>query len=320
MLLLGWLAMAPAARAQEPDLVIRPGDGLDGLARRAARMLARRTGTEVLVGDAPPPALVEAVPRGHVGMVVRDGVLVIVLGGDGGVSYATELEMPRRNDVASARAVALAIESLRDTAAEGPPSGPEGATGPARRWVHAWRFEGDLFPHRDIEPIATPTLFLRFLVGVSPVRGTLLFGPGAGLGLCVTAHCVVLEGDLPLAVERRRAAPDATVRYRAVNFSVRFQYRPFEFGPFTPGLTFGFMTRIGTATIEETDSSKVATNLGVRGTLEIAWEFVDRFELVLEGGLDVAISRAEFIRDSGERLLLEDRLTPWAVLSARLRP
>lgn len=314
-------AVAPPARAQEADsLVIRPEQGLERLARVAATMLERRTGREVVVGGPPPPHLIEAVPSGEIGMAVRDGVLVIVLAGREGVSYATELELPRQPNAAAGRAVALAIESLRDASLDGPPPASEEGERVTRRWVYGWRFHGELFPEQTIEPIAKPTLFLRILVGISPVRGTLVLGPGAGLGLCVTEHCVVLEGDLPLTAERRHPLPDTTVRYRAVNFSVRFQYRPFEIGPFIPGATIGFMTRIGTATIEESDSSKVATNLGVRTTLELAWRFVRRFELVLEAGLDSAISRAEFIRETGERLFLEDRFTPWFVLSTRLRP
>ncbi len=292
---------------------------MEQLARRAARLIGRRTGVAVEVGPPPPPGIVEAVPAGHVGMAVEDGMLLLVLGAEDGTSYATELELPARSNVAAARAVALAIESLRDAAEDGPPPESEVA-GEATRWVHAWRFEGELFERRSIEPIAKPTLYLRLLTGVSPVRGTFLFGPGTGLGLCVTAHCVVMEGDLPLLAERRRVGEDTTVTYRAVNFSVRFQYRPLRFGDFVPGATFGLMTRIGTATIEETDSSKVVTNLGLRGTLELAWQFVARFEAVIEAGLDFAINRAEFIRTTGDRLLLEDQWTPWFVASLRLRP
>jgi hypothetical protein len=316
-----WAVALPAvAQEQGAGLVLRPERGLEPLARQVARMLERRTGFEVVVGGPPPPGLAEAVPRGHVGMAVRDGTLVIVLGGDHGISYATELDLPARATAAAARAVALAVESLRDASLDAPPPAVEGGSRPARRWVYSWRFVGDLFPERSIEPIARPTLYLRILVGVSPIHGTFLFGPGAGLGLCVTGHCMVLEGDLPLFPERRRTG-DLTTRYRSVNFSVRFQYRPFEFGPFVPGITAGFMTRIGTATIEELDTSTVATNLGVRGTLELAYRFARRFELVLEAGLDVAISRAEFVRElSDEPLFLEDRYTPWGVLSTRLRP
>lgn len=324
VLLLVWALAAPAmAQEQEAEvgLVLRPERGLEPVARQVARMLERRTAIEVIVGGPPPPGLAEAVPRGHAAMTVRDGTLVIVLGGDHGMSYATELDLPSQASAAAARAIALAIESLRDASLEEPEPAPDGAsTRPTRRWLYSWRFVGDLFPDRTIEPIAKPTLYLRLLVGVSPIHGTFLVGPGAGLGLCVTGHCMVLEGDLPLLPERRRTG-DLTTRYRAVNFSVRFQYRPFEFGAFVPGVTAGFMTRIGTATIEELDTSTVATNLGVRGTLELAWRFVARFELVLEAGIDVAISRAEFVRElTDEPLFLEDRYTPWGVLSTRLRP
>jgi len=167
--------------------------------------------------------------------------------------------------------------------------------------------------------IARPTIYLRTLLGVSPVRGTLLVGFGTGLGLCVGGECVVLEADLPLLAEVRATAGWET-RYRFVNFSTRFQARPWSFGDFTPGASFGLVTRIGTATLTETDTTRLATNLGVRGTLEIAWKFARRFELVLEAGVDLSLDRAKFIRTTGEVLLLEDRWTPWIVTSVRLRP
>ena len=302
-------------------LVLRPEPELERMAARAAELLSRSTDIEAEIGEPPPPDIVEAVPVGHVGMVVRGDRLLLVLGGGGGLTWSTEMERPPRASVTAARAVALALESLRDAALDGPPEGYEPELEERRTmWVHGWRFEGELFPDESIEPIAKPTLYLRLLLGVSPLRGTFLFGPGMGLGLCVTEHCVVLEGDLPLIPEKRHPAPDTTVTYRSVNFSLRFQYRPFTFGDFTPGATLGFMTRIGSATILETDSSRVATNLGVRGTLELAWRFAERFEAVAEAGVDFAISRAQFVRGTGDVLLLEDRWTPWIVASLRLRP
>jgi len=248
----------------------------------------------------------------------------LVLGAEEGISFATQLTLPRGAGEARVRAVALAIESLRAAAAQGPPAvGEQSET--LVRHGSSWTLVGGLPRGTPREPLAKPTIYLRLLLGVSPLRGTFLVGPGTGLGLCVGPHCVVLEGDLPLVAEERLSEDGTPVAYQAVNFSVRFQLRPFRWGALTPAVTAGLMTRVGTARLSGASTSTVATSLGVRSTLELAWEFVDRFEAVLEAGADVAINRAAFHRRpagimSGETVFLEDRWTPWFVLSFRLRP
>lgn len=310
---------APALDATTP-LVLRPAPSLAPLARRLAPVLALRVGVPVSVGEPPPPIVVEALPSGHVAMIEADARVRIVLVAPAGFTYATDVEPAELRGAAGARALAFVVESLRESALAGPPRPTAPSTGATR----VTRRERLLLPtSRTLRDprilIARPTIYLRLLLGVSPVRGNFLVGPGTGLGLCVRADCVVLEADLPLIPEVRTVAGYET-RYRFVNFSVRYQVRPFHFGDFTPGASFGLVTRIGTATLTETDTSRVATNLGLRATVEIAWRFARRFELVLEGGVDLSIDRAKFIRTTGEVLVLEDRWTPWIVTSMRLRP
>jgi hypothetical protein len=312
---------AQDAPARPALIVLRPGPGVERLLRPVARMLSWRTGATVILGE-PAPEVLEAVPAGHVGLGREDGTLRVVYGGPHGRAFSTEVDLPGEAADESARTVALAIESLLDSAATTPEELPPEWAGPgAWRVVESVRTirEREVRRRRSEEAIAKPTIFLRMLFGVSPVRGTFLVGPGAGLGLCVNAYCVVIEGDLPLVPEERRARDGARVTYRPVNVSTRVQLRPVQFGDFSPGFTIGFMTRIGNASIENTAENRIATNLGIRSTLELGWRFVPRFEGVIEAGLDMALSRARFIR-SGEELFLEDTWTPWFVVSLRLRP
>ena len=300
---------APAAAEAAPDLVLRPAPGLERLARSVARTFVRRTGRVVVVG-AEPPSIPEAVPAGHLAMVELDGKLWLGLGAPGGRTVSTELVLHGAGGV---RTVALAMEDLEDEARRAP---PEPAPVP--------RGHGYVYIDYEFRPperqVAAPMIYLRLLAGVSPVRGTFLFGPGAGFGLCVKASCVAIEADLPLLAEEIRAA-SATVRYRAVNTSVRFQYRPLVIGDHALGITVGFLSRIASATVVDTDYTSTATNLGVRGTLEYAYRIAGPLEFVAEVGVDRSItnSRLHVLYDS-QRIYLEDLWTPWLVTSLRVRP
>ncbi len=314
-------AVQPAAPAPPPMLVLRPVPRLARVARRVARVLLRRAVAGVRIGE-PPPPVAEAVTPGQLAMVRTDEGVSLVLGGLGGASFSTEVELRRPSGEPAVRAIALAVESLEDTAQEAAARGTPAIPGGEERVDRIVpTLRGSLFaPRRPIAPIAKPTMYLRMLLGFSPVRGTPLIGPGVGLGLCVTSHCVVIVADLPLLAERRQAPHGEWVRYRSVDAGVVAQLRPFHFGPFTPGLTFGLVSRIGNAALEATGrDDRFVTNLAVRSTLEIAWRFAPRFELALEGGVDLAVSRASYIRYH-DSVFLEDRWTPWIVTSIRLRP
>lgn len=333
------LPSASPARAQEgdgreatpaPRVVLRPERQLLPLTTHAARLLRVRLDVPVEIGEAPPGDLAEGVRVGEIGLVHDGEVLRLVLPAAGDVFFTSELALSPRNRSSAARALALAIESLRDASVEPLPEeaeesrpAPTAADGATRRPSRIVRVlpGGRPWPSNFL-PVATPILYLRLIAGVSPIRGTFLFGPGMGLGLCVSSQCAVLEGDLALIPEERQVE-EARARYQAINFSARVQLRPFELGAWIPGISFGLLTRVGTATLigsTGVEQSRVVTNLGARGTIEIALRFLKRFEAVLEGGIDFAIDRARFLRRSGTPVLLEDRWTPWFVFSMRLRP
>jgi len=303
----------------EEPLVLRPERQLRQVANRVAQTLRRRTGLLVEVGDAPPPGLLEAVPQHHVGLGWKDdgAHVIVVLGGDEGLSYLTEIEADEPNRDATVRAIALAIEALQDAARDGPTESDRNAQADS-----AGRSHYTLIPIPRVEPVgalAKPTIYFRLLIGYSPTRNQFLIGPGAGLGLCLGRNCVVIEGDLPLLADEHVARDGAVISYRPVNIAVRGQYRP-DFGDtFIPGVSLGLLTRIGNATVQGTELGQTVSNLGLRGSLEVAWRFVPRFEWVLEAGVDLALTRSQFIR-YGEVVLLEDLWTPWLGTSLRLRP
>jgi len=312
-------AEAPAEPAPPPPITLRPEPDLRRLSNRVAQLIRRRTGGAVYLGDEPPPAILEAVPAGHVGIARNEDEeeeLLIVYGGDEGISYSTTVFLPSLRGDEAVRAIALSIEALQDAARDGPP--PE-SEDPGSAWITRYTLITPIPRPEPTEAIAKPTIYLRLLLGYSPTREKALIGPGVGLGLCVGPHCVVLEGDLPLIPDEATANDGAIITYRPVNISVRGQFRPTWSDTWIPGASIGFVTRIGNASIEGTDVSQTVSNLGVRATLELAWRFVDRFEWVIEAGVDVAISRAQFVR-YGEVVALEDFWTPWVVTSLRLRP
>lgn len=300
---------------------------MDSVARRVARVLALRVPVAVSVGAPPPGEVADAVGPGDVALVAVDGGVRVALGAPTGLSYAHELSLPSLRGMAAARAIALVVESLRDSAIEGPPSRQspraDASGGAPREWQQrrVLRVLEGGRPWRTIDrlPLAKPTIYLRALLGVSPLRGTVLVGPGAGFGLCIAAHCAVLEGDLPLIAEERTAPDGARIRYRFLNFSMRLQFRPIDAPSWAFGFSGGLITRLGTATVGEDAETRVVTDLGARSTAEFAWKLSQRFEAVLELGLDFVFDRARFLRD-GASVFLEDRWTPWSVVSFRLRP
>jgi hypothetical protein len=334
-------ASAPAAE-RRPDqldpsapLTLRPQPRLRSLAQGVARVLALRAHIEVTVGDAAPPEVLEAVPTAHVALGREGPEVVVVLAGPRGLVYGSRLDLPGSRD-AAVRAVALAIDALRDAAIEGPPPAPESGdeggggadeAGPGGRRVRYVLIEpegGIFYRSRRHEPTARPTIYLRALIGFSTARNTALIGPGVGVGLCADIACVVIEGDLPvLPDERRTNVGMERIFYRPVSLSMRGQLRPFRWGDFVPAITAGVLTRFGSAWIEPTETSpgvsQLVTDFGVRATLEIAWIFAAPFEWVVELGVDVAVNPARFVR-YGEEVLLEDIVTLWGVTSLRLRP
>lgn len=311
------VTLAPRhALAQGRRVVLRPEGQLEPLARRVATVLRRR-GAAAIVGEEPPP-IVEAVTHGHVALVRESGAFLLVLGGAAGRTHRSAIVVDPR-DPGTARALALAVESLLDEAARA--AVPE-QTGPAAAGPpETAGADGGVSARPPRAEGARPTVYLRVLAGWSPRRQRPLLGPGAGLGLCVGAHCVVIEADLPLLPDEVRLETGERLRYRAVTTSVRAQLRPFVWGDVSLGLTLGLLSRVGTASLVGGEFRQTATNLGARASLEVGWRIAGPLEWVFEAGADVILanSRARaFVH--GQHVFLEDRWTPWLVMSLRLRP
>ena len=239
-----------------------------------------------------------------------EGAVLLATGRNGGGTVTRELAV--EGTAADAFPVALAVEALRDEAAiPAPPSPPP----PSNAYVY-YEYER---PPVEREMRAVPTLYMKVLAGYSPVRNHWLVGPGAGLGLCIEGHCLVIEADLPLLPEEVRSEELGTFRYRAVSTSLRLQIRPVIREAWSFGLTLGALSRMGNATWVEADLRRRATNFGGRASAELAVRLAGPFELVVETGIDLLKDRASF-RHGSNVVFLEDRFTPWTTLSLRMRP
>jgi hypothetical protein len=346
-------ARIQAGRTLEPLLILRPERGLRALAEEVAAVLELRTGERVEVGEAPPPGLLEAVPAGHVAMARRAGSVVLVLGASAGRSLDATVQLGADEGPEDARAVALAAEDLRDTAVElarrggdaderqggdertVPPAAPAqravepiAASGTARVRSPAY---GDGPAIRDQivgeEPEAGGSdsddgadgvdflLYGRLYGGASTASSAPATGIGTAVGLCVTMHCLVVGAELPLSFGGERL----DVRYRYPTFTSGFYSRPFSFGAFTAGASFGFITRLGhfRADMGLSDDG-LDTDLGARGSLEMAFEPYPGVDLISEWGLDFTIDRHRLA--VGDRVVDRgDQWSPWGQLALRAR-
>jgi len=100
-------------------LTLRPAPGFEQLAMKVARVLTLRGNATVEIGDAPPGMMLEAVAAGQIAIAVgpTEGSAHLVLGTGAGDSIDTTIVLaPEGGD--DARALALAIEALRDRAFE----------------------------------------------------------------------------------------------------------------------------------------------------------------------------------------------------------
>jgi hypothetical protein len=321
------------------------------LANDVAAVLELRTGERVEVGEAPPPGLLEAVPAGHVAMARRDGAVLLVLGASGGRSLDATVQLGAEEPAADARAVALAAEDLRDTAAElarrgGPPADglptsagmaqtPE-APLPSPYYQHQDRARAvSAAPSTasaqeaidDGDEISgtggsadSPTdvdflLYGRLYGGASTASSAPATGIGTGVGLCVERHCLVVGAEMPLSVGDQRL----DVRYRYPTFTSGFYTRPLTFGAFTAGATFGFLTRLGHFRADMGLSDEgLDTDLGARGSLELALEAYTNFDLITEWGVDFTIDRHRLA--AGDRVVDRgDQWSPWGQFALRAR-
>jgi hypothetical protein len=347
-------ALGAAARIRtspETLLILRPEAGLRVLATDVAAVLELRTGERVEVGEAPPPGLLEAVPAGHVAMARRDGAVLLVLGASGGRSLDATVRLGAEEPAADARAVALAAEDLRDTAAElARRGGPPAEATPAAPTVTptadaplpspyyqqhpraqaAWKpapgpssqdaiDDGDeISGTSSTEESPTDVDFLffgRLYGGASTASSAPATGIGTGVGLCVERHCLVVGAEMPLSFGDQRL----DVRYRYPTFTSGFYTRPFTFGAFTAGATFGFLTRLGHFRADMGLSDEgLDTDLGARGSLELALEAYTNFDLITEWGVDFTIDRHRLA--AGDRVVDRgDQWSPWGQFALRAR-
>jgi hypothetical protein len=342
--LAAWLmvALCSTARAEStPDrprskvgLTLRPSPELRELAVRVAAVLELRTGGRVVVGDAPPPALPEAVPDGHMAIVPEDGSIRLVLGVRGGRSVDSQVVLTEARRDSQVRAIALAAESLHDTAhavsdASDPapalllvqaaeatalaPAPPLGDRTAAAADSGAEPSEGLHAGGPRVEPL----LYARVYSGASTASTAPMAGLGTGVGLCVVRQCLFVAGEIPATTGSSTALD---VRYRYLTFLSGFYSRPISFGPLTPGISLGFLTRLGhfRADMGYRDTG-LDTDLGARGSVELAWEVVPRLDLMSEVGVDLTLDRHHVRVDEGSAVR-GDRWSPWAQGALRFRP
>ncbi len=331
----------------EPLLTLRPQPSLRRLAEEVAAVLELRTGMRVEVGDPPPPGLLEAVPAGHIAMARQDRVVVLVLGASGGRSYDASVTVSPLEGEADARALALAAESLRDTSTElarsdvqpeperepapqpqllaaqaqpqTQPTAPSAAPERAAALPSLVDSEGagSGADHDGFLGSIQPLIYARIYGGASTASSTPMGGVGTGLGLCVRRHCLFVAAELPT---NTGSTEHLDVRYRYPTFLSGFYTRPFSFGRFTPGASIGFLTRLGRFDADMGMNDRtLSTDLGARGSLELAFEMVPGLDLMTEGGVDWTLDRQKVstgdqLRDRG------DRFSPWLQGALRYRP
>lgn len=313
-----------------PELTLRPGPGLEELAARVAAVLELRTGHPIEVGEPPPPGVLEAVPAGHVALAdTGEGSIRVVLGTPGGRSFTATVELDGAR-APDARAVALAVEALRDEAVDAASAAPRAsepaapaesvvASGPAAAvtardtGAEAPRPTGIRRLFGDVDPL----VFLRAYGGASTSSTVPMTGLGLGAGMCVQRECLVIAADFPLGVA------DGSVddlRYRYMTFLSGFYSRPFSFGSLTPGASIGFLTRLGHFRRDMgLDDDSLDTDLGARGALEVAWEMLADVDLMAEGGADLTIDRHQVAVADG-MATRGDRWTGWLQTAIRYRP
>jgi hypothetical protein len=161
-----------------------------------------------------------------------------------------------------------------------------------------------------------PRLYFGVYGGASSESRALRTGLSTGGGLCVRGQCLLLGLEYPLPIALEQGAND--VRYRYPTFSCTFLSQPFVFGPFTPAVSVGILSRIGHF---DRDMGRkdylpgLDTDLAVRGTIEGAFEVVESIDVVAQAGVDYALDRWQY-SDTGRG----SRVAPWLQAGIRVRP
>ncbi|HKU40379.1 MAG TPA: hypothetical protein VJR89_19595 [Polyangiales bacterium] len=322
----------------EPQLTIRPAPGLELLAARVVRVLSLRFGQGAIrIAGPPPPGLLEAVPAGHLALA-RDGERVrLVLGAAFGAFFEASVRTPKDATESDVRALALAVEALRDrvveaadrtnlaaaqaeraeqpqpTAASASPPAAARSAGPRDYGISpAPPLEGE--SPREVKPM----WYLRMYSGASSEGEGLRMGAATGGGLCVQGHCLVISVETPLPILESQPTD---VRYRYPTITSSFYSRPWRFGIFAPAASIGFLSRIGyfNEDMGLRSTKGLDTDLGVRGTLEAGFQVYGALDLTTEFGIDYALDRWQL--GSGENVAQRgDRAMFWAQAGLRVRP
>ena len=339
--------------ADRPTLVLRPEPDMREVAEQVANVLELRHGAAVEVGDAPPPGLLEAVPSGHVAIARAEGKVILVVGIRGGSFLEAHLPVALDGTI-DTRAVALALESLHDAALDYAVSvaevesarekdrmaqekaaesavapfdasaAPASAREPAPEPGEVPPLSDDGLPRghlvnigspvflKDVEPFA----FVRSYSGASTSSNSVEVGIATGVGVCAVGQCLVLASEVPMTT-----AVAHDLRYRYVTFLASVYSRPFHFGAFTPGVSLGLLSRVGHFNADmglaESDG-RLDTDLGLRGSAELALAVVEYADLMAEAGLDIALDRTRVSDGTTERSRGQ-RVSPWLQMAIRVR-
>ena len=312
-------AYAQAVVRADParPIVVHSSLDLEALAHSAVEILRRR-GRPARLGGLPAGDIPEVSAEGEVTLwSVTGGIEVRLIGPEGRDRVALLPSLDPREE-SSARVAVFALEALLDAPL---PSVAPGYDPDAAAYILRYpEFApgGELFGRTEPDPGPMPMVILRFMLGFSPLTGAVLAGPGAGLGMCTGGHCLLLEAGLSLLPDDRRVGGDR-YRFRAVDTGLRVLLRVWEGERFGVHSGLGLLSRVGEAFDLDTAERRVVSDLAVRTTLEGSVRVAGPFEFVLEGGVDVAVTRATFVR-AARQVYLEDRVRPWVVFGVRLRP
>ena len=357
-----WVGSAEAQNALEaagsivstverPILVLRPEPEMREVAEQVKNVLELRSGGPVEIGDAPPPGLLEAVPTGHVAIARGENDVILVVGIAGGSFLEAHLPIAMDGKI-DTRAVALALEALRDAALDysvsvaesanakeedGAAAGkgqqaqapyaaamPPGATRTPAEPEKPPRLPDDGLPRdhlmtlgsppflEDVEPFA----FVRSYAGASSSSDSTELGMATGVGLCSVGQCLVLTSEVPVT---RGGTND--LRYRYVTFLASVYSRPVHFGAFTPGVSLGFLSRVGHFEADmglKDGDGRLDTDLGVRASAEFAVAVVQYADVMAEAGMDIALDRTR-ASDGTSDVARGQKVSPWLQFALRLR-
>jgi hypothetical protein len=267
----------------ESHLTLRPERGLEALAAKIARVLWLRSDTKVEVGDAPPPELLEAVPAGHVALAREAGGIRLVMGAALGRSFEARLDSSPEGDL-DPRAVALAIEALRDRAIEAreklehrssPPSAAlamrigasadasndavelsandpaadGGETGRAARIPGQAERDDGAEGGWPVEATEHPPTRVEPRLYLRMYGGASPESKALRTGIGMGGGLCVLGHCVLLAVDYPLPidleSGGGDVRYRYPTFSCSFYSQPFRFGNFMPAVSLGLLSRVG---------------------------------------------------------------------------